>query len=64
VNVNYVYGLSDEKQQAWMNPHLYFLLLLVVLPVGIYLPTHLVLKKLFSKPAARALPAVRPEAAT
>jgi hypothetical protein len=41
VNVNYVYGLSDEKPQAWMNSHLYFLMLLAVLPGGIYLPTHL-----------------------
>jgi hypothetical protein len=47
VNVDYVFGLSDEKPQAWMNSHLYFLMLLVVLPACFYLPTHLVLRKLF-----------------
>jgi hypothetical protein len=58
VNVNYVYGLSDEKPQAWMNSHLYFLMLLAVLPGGIYLPTHLVLQKLFPGPGR---PPLRPE---
>jgi hypothetical protein len=47
VNVNYVYGLSDEKPQTWMNPHLYFFMVLVGLPLVIFLPTHLVLQKLF-----------------
>ena len=51
VNVNYVYGLSDEKAQTWMKPHLYFMMLLAVLPACMYLPTHLVLKKLFPHPA-------------
>lgn len=51
VNVNYVYGLSDEKAQSWMHPHLYFLTELAVLGAGIYLPTHLALKKCFRAPA-------------
>lgn len=46
VNVNYVYGLSDEKPQTWMNPHLYFLMVLVGLPLVVFLPTHLALRKL------------------
>jgi hypothetical protein len=46
VNVNYVYGLSDEKAQSWMHPHLYFLTELVVLGVGIYLPTHFALSRI------------------
>jgi hypothetical protein len=55
VNVNYVYGLSDEKAQTWMHPHLYFLTELAVLGGVIYLPTHLVLGKLFRRSDAAAL---------
>jgi hypothetical protein len=47
VNVNYVYGLSDDKPQGWMDPRLYFALVLVALPAVVYLPTHLVLRRLF-----------------
>ena len=47
VNVNYVYGFGDAKPQAWMHPHLYFLLVLTGLPLGVYLPTHLALKRIF-----------------
>lgn len=52
VNVNYVHGLSDLRPQTWMHPHAYFLLLLAGLPLAVYLPTHLVLKRLFRDPAA------------
>jgi hypothetical protein len=45
VNVNYVYGLSDDKPQSWMHPHAYFLLVLTVLPLAVYAPTHWVLKR-------------------
>jgi hypothetical protein len=56
VNVNYVYGLSDAKPQTWMNPHLYLLALLSVLGLGIYLPTHAALCRIF-RPQDRALAA-------
>jgi hypothetical protein len=54
VNVNYVFGLDDQHPQGWMRPHLYFLMLLAVLPVCFYLPTHLVLRKLFPHPSGGA----------
>lgn len=47
VNINYVYGLSREKPQDWLPPMVYLALMLVMLPLVIYLPTHLVLRKLF-----------------
>jgi hypothetical protein len=55
VNVYYVYGLSDDKPQAWMDPRLYFALVLVALPTILYLPTPLVLSRLFRRenPAPR-----------
>lgn len=47
VNINYVYGLSREQPQQWMPPLAYLGLMLVGLPIVIYWPTHVVLKKLF-----------------
>jgi len=50
VNINYVYGLSDETAQTWMPQPLYVGLLMIVLPAGIFLPTHLVLTRMFCRP--------------
>jgi hypothetical protein len=47
VNINYVYGFSEKEPQSWMPPLAWFATLLVLLPAAIYVPTHLVLKKLF-----------------
>ena len=54
VNVNYVYGFSDAKPQGWMSPNLWFLLVITGLPLIGYLPTHLVLRKLFPPRAGLA----------
>ena len=45
VNINYVYGLDDKAAQAFMHPHVWFALLMAVMPVLIFLPTHWVLEK-------------------
>lgn len=45
-NVNWVYGVSN-KQQTLMPPLVYLGLLMILFPVLIYLPTHLILKSLF-----------------
>ncbi len=47
VNINYVYGLGSDRPQDWMPPLAYLGMMLVVLPLAIFLPTHLTLKKLF-----------------
>jgi hypothetical protein len=47
VNINYVYGSSDEHPQTWMPQWQYFGLLLVALPAGMFLPTHLALRKIY-----------------
>jgi hypothetical protein len=44
-NINWVRGLRGVPQ-TWMPGRLYLALLMIALPVFIYLPTHLVLKKL------------------
>lgn len=55
VNINCVFGFSNEKPQEWMAPGLYFAGVLAVLPLGIFLPTHLVLRAVFRKPAIRPI---------
>ena len=47
VNINYVYGLAKDRPQDWMPPLAYLGMMLVILPLAIYLPTHLALKKMF-----------------
>jgi len=45
-NVNWVYGFGDHPQR-WMPERLYVLFLMVLFPLVIYLPTHVLLKTLF-----------------
>ena len=46
VNVNYVYGLSDNAVQEWMAPGIYFGLMMVLFPLLLFWPSHLLLKRL------------------
>jgi hypothetical protein len=55
VNLNYVYGFNDQQPQHWVNQNLYVILLLFVLWLVAYLPTHLALRKIFSAPPPLAL---------
>jgi hypothetical protein len=50
VNINYVHGLSDEKAQTWMPPLAWLGLLLIGLPLCLYLPAHLALRRVFPAP--------------
>jgi hypothetical protein len=45
-NVNWVYGLGGRPQK-WMPARLYVALLMILLPLVVYLPSHLLLKHLF-----------------
>lgn len=45
VNVNYVFGLSNDKPQERVHPLLWLLFQIVALPICIYWPTHWVLKR-------------------
>lgn len=45
VNINYVFGLDDDAPQGLLHPHVWFALLMTVMPVLIFLPTHWVLEK-------------------
>lgn len=45
-NVNWVYGFGD-KPQTWMPAPLYLALLMIMFPVVVYLPPHLLFKWIF-----------------
>ena len=53
VNINYVYGLSDEHPQTWMHPLAYLVLMMVGMPIGMFLPAHFVLRRVFLSPDRR-----------
>jgi hypothetical protein len=46
VNVNYVYGMSDDKPQEWMPSLAWFAVMMTGLPSLFFLPTHLLLNRL------------------
>jgi hypothetical protein len=46
VNVNYVFGMSDDKPQDWMPPLAWLGLMVVGLPLLFFIPTHLILWRL------------------
>jgi hypothetical protein len=45
VNIDYVYGFNDKLPQHWMNQNLYVVLWIAALFLVVFLPTHLVLRK-------------------
>ena len=47
VNINYVYGLDDAHPQTRMAPHLWVLFLMAFNVIALYVPTHLVLRRVF-----------------
>jgi hypothetical protein len=51
VNVNYVFGLDDNRPQAWMPPLAWLALLTVGFPLVIYWPTHWALTRVFRRPS-------------
>jgi hypothetical protein len=56
VNVNYVFGLSDEHAQTALSPILYFAVMMLGMPLLFFLPTHAILAWLMPR-AVGQLPA-------
>jgi hypothetical protein len=50
ININYLYGFNDQQPQPWINQNLYVVLWLSGLWLVAFLPTHLVLRKIFGVP--------------
>jgi hypothetical protein len=48
VNINYVWGPDDHHPQTWMAPGAFISMLCAVFVLGIYTPTHLILRWVFS----------------
>lgn len=48
-NINWVFGIT-EVPQNWMPEVVYLLLLMLLFPLVIFLPTHLLLKTIFNSP--------------
>jgi len=63
VNINYVYGLNEEKPQDWMPPLAYLALMTAGMPLCIFLPTHLILNKAFRTPDQPGIKGVAASAA-
>ncbi len=51
-NINWVRGLGREPQD-WMPAPVYLILLMIAFPLVVYLPTHLLLKRLFAATRSR-----------
>lgn len=47
VNINYVYGLSDDTPQRWMPKQAWLMVVLLGFPLLLYWPCHLVLAHFF-----------------
>jgi hypothetical protein len=45
-NVNWVHGFGSQPQR-WVSPRLYVVLLMILFPLVVYLPSHLLLRHLF-----------------
>ena len=50
VNIDYVWGFSDTEPQHWMPPGVWVAALMILLPLVLYLPTHLILRRVMPKP--------------
>jgi hypothetical protein len=54
VNINYVWGPSDNAAQTWVPASVWFAGLMIALPLLVFMPTHMLLSRLAPKPAAKA----------
>jgi len=50
VNIDYVYGFSDTEAQHWMPAWLWVISLIVLMPLILFIPTHLLLRRFMPKP--------------
>jgi hypothetical protein len=55
VNINYVWGMSDNVAQTWVSPWVWFLGLMVGLPLLLFAPVHFLLMRIAPR-APEAMP--------
>ena len=46
VNINYVWGMSDNVAQTWVHPYVWLGGMMVLMPLVLFLPIHLLLSRL------------------
>lgn len=51
VNINYVWGMSDDAAQSWVSPHIWVTAQLIGLPLLAFAPAHFVLVRVMPKAA-------------
>ena len=49
VNINYVWGLSDNVAQSWVSPHVWLVGLMVGMPLLLFAPVHWLLGRIAPK---------------
>ena len=54
VNINYVWGMSDNAPQTWVSPWVWFFGLIVGLPILLFTPVHFLMMRI--APRARETP--------
>ena len=52
VNINYVWGLSDNVAQTWISPGLWFAGMMIGLPILLFAPVHFLLARYMPKAPA------------
>jgi hypothetical protein len=50
VNIDYVYGFSDTEAQHWLPPNLWVIGLMILMPIILFIPAHLLLRRFMPKP--------------
>jgi hypothetical protein len=50
VNIDYVYGFSDTEAQHWMPAGLWVVSLMILMPLILFIPTHLLLRRYMPRP--------------
>jgi hypothetical protein len=50
VNINYVWGLSDEVAQTWVSPAVWVIGLIIGMPLALYAPIHFLMSRLLPEP--------------
>ena len=63
VNINYVHGFDDASAQTWMHPYAWLALEMTAMPLVLFWPMHLLLKRLDAARTRQTAPDAVPEAA-
>jgi hypothetical protein len=51
VNINYVFGPSENVAQTWVHPYVWLAGMMIGLPLILFLPVHLILSRYAPKPS-------------